>query len=119
VLLAPICLQSIAIFDYISTPQSVFFCHNEPFANGRMDGARLVYTSIMPYDAGYAPCVVRLGPECQITLRTNGREKSRPSRTRGQWGEPYGVAVHMKRGELIIHSFIHSYDVTFPLHHMA
>jgi hypothetical protein len=31
---------------------------------------------------------------------------SRPSRTRGQWGEPYGVTVHKKRGVLIIHSFI-------------
>jgi hypothetical protein len=35
------------------------------------------------------------------------------NRTRGQWGEPYGVTVHKKRGILIIHqsinqSFIHS-----------
>jgi hypothetical protein len=26
---------------------------------------------------------------------------------RGQWGEPYGVTVHKKRGVLIMHSFIH------------
>jgi hypothetical protein len=29
-----------------------------------------------------------------------------PNRTRGQWGEPYGVTVHKKRGVLIIHSII-------------
>jgi hypothetical protein len=31
---------------------------------------------------------------------------SPPNRTRGQWGEPYGVTVHRNRGVLIIHSFI-------------
>jgi hypothetical protein len=32
----------------------------------------------------------------------------RPDRTRGQWGEPYGVTVHKKRGVPIHHSFIHA-----------
>jgi hypothetical protein len=50
--------------------------------------------------------VNEMGPECQITLRTHGRKKSHPSRTRGQWGEPYGVTAHKKRGVLIIHSTV-------------
>jgi hypothetical protein len=54
---------------------------------------------------GYAPGVERWGPSAE-TLRTHGRKKSRPNRTRGQWGEPYGVTVHKKRGVLIVHSII-------------
>jgi hypothetical protein len=51
--------------------------------------------------------VCESSPRRYVALRTHGRKKSRPSRTRGQWGEPYGVTVHKKRGVLIIHSFIH------------
>jgi hypothetical protein len=61
---------------------------------------------------------------------THGWKKSRPGRTRGQWGEPYGVTVHKKRGVLIIHSFIQAaiqpvhgqgraIDWGFWLHHMV
>jgi hypothetical protein len=49
--------------------------------------------------------------ECKLyklSLRTHGGKKSRPNRTRGQWGEPYGVTVHKRRGILITHSLVHS-----------
>jgi hypothetical protein len=41
-----------------------------------------------------------------LPLRPHGRQKSRPSRSRGRWGEPYGVRVHEKRGVLVIQSLI-------------
>jgi hypothetical protein len=39
--------------------------------------------------------------------------KSRPSRTRGNWGEPDGVTSHKHRGLLNIHSSIHSFIHSF------
>jgi hypothetical protein len=73
------------------------------------------------------PRCSEMGPKCQTTLRTHRERRAvktgrdvmsntafRQSlagvsllinRTRGQWGEPYGVTVHRKRGVLINHSF--------------